>query len=320
MRKLTALLMVCMLCLTMTAYAAEWAEGLSPAKPYAGVMEVELTETMGYIMLYPRAKMPVSAFCDVLEIYLPREDVVLGEGKLTLYDEDGSVEEIAFNDPEAVEIRPLEESELDALMWGSGVCLEIHLTSSLRLDKKYHVLMEEGCFTAADGSALSPAITNPEAWTPMIDTDYGVSGMFYSVPVEKTVKDEVSGDDKVVLEPGEPKKDPQAGDLLSFDLVIGEGIETAVLFSENGTVAFDVPEYQESATVNALITGDPYNWGVVFLDDAGEVVDVVELGTIPEFGADEAAEEAVDEEAAEETEAVEEAEEVEEAETAENAG
>ena len=142
MKKLVALILVCMLC-AATGYAAEWVEGRSASQPYAGVPEVKLDKTMGYIMLFPRTKMPAERFCDILEIYLPREDLALGEGSLTLFDENGEVAKLSFADADSVEMRLLEESELEGLMWGGGMCIEVHLPMSLRFDTAYYVLMDE---------------------------------------------------------------------------------------------------------------------------------------------------------------------------------
>ena len=149
MKKLVAILLACMLCLA-AAHAAEWADGLSPAKPHPLKDEVNLDETMGYIMLFPNAKLPVERFCDVLEIYLPREDLERGEGSLKLCDESGELLSISFADEARVELRPLEDAELPRY-WGGGTCVEVHLPVSLRFDAKYYVLMDEGCFTASEG-------------------------------------------------------------------------------------------------------------------------------------------------------------------------
>ena len=176
MKKLAALILICVLFVS-TAYAAEWTDGRSAAQPYAGVPEVNLDETMGYIMLFPRAKMPAQNYCDVLEIYLPREDLVLGEGSLTLCNAEGELEKISFADSERVELRPLEEPELEGLMWGGGMCIEVHLIKSLSFDENYYILMDDGCFTAAEGKLQSLAITSNEAWVPVITGDYGVSGL-----------------------------------------------------------------------------------------------------------------------------------------------
>ena len=268
MKRLIALLVVCMLCLT-TAYAAEWKEGLSAAKPYSGVPEVNLNELMGYIMLYPRTKLPAVLYCDVLEIYLPRDDVALGEGKLTLYDENGEVVAIDFTDEEAVELRQLEESELEGLMWGSGVCVEVHLPTSLRFDGSYYVLMDQGCYTAADGKVLSDPIPENDYWTPVVQGDFGVSNLFYSAPVEVEEGEEVP-EDAV----GEIKRTPEVGDIITFDLIMGGDAATAVVYSDTGSAEFEQAEYTESATVKGVVTGDPLSWGVVFLDANGEMIKI----------------------------------------------
>ena len=51
-----------------TALAADWTDGRSAAQPYSGVPEVDLNTTMGYIMMSPRAKLPVNHFCNELQI------------------------------------------------------------------------------------------------------------------------------------------------------------------------------------------------------------------------------------------------------------
>ena len=229
MKKLAALILICVLFVS-TAYAAEWTDGRSAAQPYAGVPEVNLDETMGYIMLFPRAKMPAQNYCDVLEIYLPREDLVLGEGSLTLCNAEGELEKISFADSERVELRPLEEPELEGLMWGGGMCIEVHLIKSLSFDENYYILMDDGCFTAAE--------------------------------------EEV---------PAEPKA-PEKGDIITFDLKMGGDAKYAVVFSENDSVSFDPPEYTESGTIKGAITGDELDWGVVFLDENGDVLEVLDLG------------------------------------------
>ena len=55
MKRIIALAIIGML-LMSSALAAEWPEGCSPAQPYARVKEVDLTQTMGYIILFPRRR------------------------------------------------------------------------------------------------------------------------------------------------------------------------------------------------------------------------------------------------------------------------
>ena len=242
------------------AMAAEWEAGLSAARPYPNVPEADLSASMGYVMTYPDQNIPAERYCDVLEMYLPREDVVAGEGTLTVYDEKGKVMEVSFADEGVVEIRPLEEQELESLMWGGGVCVEIHLPQSLRFDDAYYVLMDEGCYTAADGAVSNPAITSEEAWRPAVSGEYGVSGFKY-----------VNAD-------GQTTGSPAAGNAIEMELVLGGDAASAVIYCEDDSVYFDPIEYTESGAISGEVTADSANWGVVFLNADGEVLDVLAMG------------------------------------------
>ena len=257
MKKLLALILIAVLCLGC-AYAAEWAEGRSAAHPYAGVPEVDLTTTMGYIMLYPSAKLPVEHFCDTLHIYLPREDVALGEGKIAVRTADEVICEADFSDETAVTLRPMTEEELNAYIWGGGVCFEVKLPVSISLTGGEYVEMDGGCFSALNGKVQSlPIKDRPEGWKPMLTDDYGVGSVRYS-----------AADD----EEGAYKADPQPGDIVTFDLAIKGDAKIAVVYSNNGSVEVDVPEYTASGTVTGRILSEEVDWGVVFLDEAGEVL------------------------------------------------
>ena len=188
MKRLIALVLAGLMVLGGMCFAAEWPQGCSPAQPYSNLPEVNLSKTMGYIMLFPRTKLPASVFCDVLRMYLPRTDLKLGSGKAHLYENvDGgkrSVEVCAvnFSEPGSVEIREMTENELQDFIWGSGSCVEMHLSKSLEFGDKvhdYYVQMDEGCFTAENGSLKSISINNKDAWIPAINGDYGVSGLHY---------------------------------------------------------------------------------------------------------------------------------------------
>ena len=188
MKRLIALILAGLMALGGVSLAASWPEGRSAAQPYSRLPEVNLSETMGYIMLFPCAKLPVSRFCDILAVYLPREDIALGEGTARLYEkvegEDKPVEvcSVDFTNTDSVVVRPMEEGELQDLMWGGGTCVEMFLPKSLELGEKAHdyfVLMDDGCFTANDGKLKSLQITSEEAWIPVIHGDYGVSGLYY---------------------------------------------------------------------------------------------------------------------------------------------
>ena len=275
MKRLIALILVCLMGIS-TAYAAEWKEGLSPSKPYTGSEPADLESTLGYMALYPNASKKNNIpehFCDVLEMYFPREDISLGEGNLTLYDESGEVFKVSFAD-DCVELRKLEEVELDHLMWGSGVCVDIHLPFSLKFDTAYHVLMEEHCLEAMDGKVTNPQITNVEAWLPQVTGEYGLSYLYYSAPAETADENEAGEEEAKAEEAGpvEYKTEPGVGDAIHFDLVLGGEAKVAVVYSENDSVYFENIEYTESGAVTGTITGEELDWGVVFLDEEGNLL------------------------------------------------
>ena len=296
MKRLFALVLVCLLCAT-GAYAAEWAEGLGPEQPLPGVPRIDLTKEMGYDYTYPSAKLPVSYFCNVLEIYLPREDIELGEGHAHLYDSTNTeIADIDFANPDQVELRVQQDSELEAKKWGSGVCIEIHLPVSLKFDESYYVLMDLNCFNAGENKISNYDLTKPDQWTPVLQGDFGIAGLFYFAPptppeeeaeaeateeTEEAPAEEALTEDTTVEEApveeelGEPKYNPVTGDKIHFDLVLGGDAKTAVVFSENDSVFFEKLDYTESCAVTGTVTKDDLDWGVVFLDENDEVLQVI---------------------------------------------
>ena len=264
MKHFIAILMVFALCLS-TAYAAEWPEGTSPAKPYKGVGEADLDKIMGYMLEYPKAGDPAEVFCDTLYIYLPREDVALGKGTMKVLDEDGEYISLAFDDADHVRMFPLDEEMLNDLMWGSGVCIEVRLPVSLGFSEKNIVTMEAGCFTAKDNSISNPVLVEdaPEnqTWRPVIESDYGVAKLRY-IGADADPKNDY-----------DYKADPGAGDRVCFDLVLGGDAKYAVLESDDESVVFeDNPVYKEG-TVTGTLASDDFNWTILFMDEDDQVLD-----------------------------------------------
>ena len=301
MKRLFAMILVCLLCVTTTAFAAGWGEGLGPEKPMPGVPAIDLNEQMGYSYFFPKAGTAGKAgleaehFCDVLEIYLPREDIVLGEGHAHLYDStDTEVADIDFANPDQVMLRTLHESELKNMKWGGGVCVEMYLPVSLKFDESYYVLMDLWCFSGANGKVSNYDLIAKDKWNPILKGDYGISGLYYSAapaPVEAEEGEEFEEVEEETFEdmdeapapteepedegPVEPKYNPVTGDLIHFDLVIGGDVKTAVVFSENDSVLFEQTDFTKSGTVKGTVTKDALDWGVVFLDENEDVVNVI---------------------------------------------
>ncbi len=281
MKKLVAVILVCLFCMT-TALAAEWPEGTSPAKPTKLKPEVDLNKTVGYWLEFPRKGLPAEIFCDVLELYMPNPDIKLGEGTATLWDANGEVCVVDFADPEQVELRNLEESELEAMHWGCGVCVEMHLPISLKFDENYYVTMDEGTLVTHEGAVKSMAIPysdkvdiTEQYWTPSVTGDYGISGLSYSAPVDESAETE----EEEEAEEGatQPKRNPVKGDIVNFDVVVGGDAKIAVMVSEDNSVFFDTMEFHENGHVTGTVVGDAPNWGVVFADEDGTPVDYIQM-------------------------------------------
>ena len=187
MKQLMALILVLALLTSGAALAAQWKEGLGPEQPYSQSPRINLNNTVGYIVLYPRGNKLALGFCDTLEMYFPREDVQIGTGMLHLYEKlaggDREVCSVNMSDRRSVSIRPMTEREMERIMWGSGVCVQIRLPKSLEFGNtvhQYYVYMDEGCVTAGvSGTLKSPQISKNDAWQPGVDGEYGVSGLYY---------------------------------------------------------------------------------------------------------------------------------------------
>lgn len=289
MKKLVALILVCLLCMATTAFAAEWAEGLSPAKPSNLKPAVDLNTTVGYWLPFPRSGLPAERYCDVLELYMPNPDVALGEGTATLWNADGEVAKVDFADPDQVEMRDLEEEELEIMHWGSGVCIEMHLPVSLAFGETYYVTMDEGTITSNGGKTKSMQIPytdqlplEEQYWTPSVTGDFGVGGLYYSAAPAEPTDEEEEAAEPAEEAPAEPKLKPAKGDVVNFDVVLGGDAKTAIMYSENNSVYFETLEYTENSHVTGTITEDDVRWGVVFVDEAGQPVDYLVMGNLDE--------------------------------------
>lgn len=266
MKKLIALILVCLVCLT-TAYAAEWSDGLSPEQPMHNFEKVNFKNTLGYFMMWPTQKFPALRFCDVLEMYLPRNDLELGEGKITLCDANGEIAVMDCADPAQVELRPMEESELQFPWgsWGWGSCLEVHLPVSLEFDKDdYYVLMDEGCIVDPANNTKSLSLTAPNQWNPLLQDEFGIGDLRYTKPAEEDEEPEITAA-------------PAVGDNVRFELKLGGNAKEAVVFSENDSVYFEPFQFTESGTVTGTVTGEDVGWGIIFLDEEGKQLDMLTL-------------------------------------------
>lgn len=260
MKRILVLALAAMLLFAGMAQA-DWGEGKGPSKPYDGVPEVNLEEQMGYMMFYPNASMEAQSACQKLFIYLPREDLKVGDGTFYLANEqDGQIFSCKMNETDHVTQRPITESELNGLLWGGGTCFEIQLPVTLELGKSYFVNMTRNCILTEDGKIDNPEVGGTDAWAFTLSGEHGVSKMEYLRGEEGT---------NVVR--------PAAGDKIRFDLEIGGDATMAVIYGYGDTVDFVTTMFTESTEViGEVMAADPA-WGVMFLDANGEEVARVEF-------------------------------------------
>ena len=254
MKKLVAICLILMLCVA-SASAAEWDEGYSPAKPYHDLPELDLEKTIGYMMTYPNSSMSVYGG-RTLFIYMPREDVVAGSGKLHVRTEDQGEEwSVAFNDTEYVTQRPMLEQEMYNLHWGSGVCFEITLPTSLRLGTTYYIDLDTRCIEAGEKITNENKKGDTQGGWKFTTADYGVSEMSYR-------RQKADGSYETVVH-------PMVGDEIRFDLVMNDKLVLAAIAgeSEPESVHFEVENFTESCEVVGTVVGENPMWIVLFLNE-----------------------------------------------------
>lgn len=258
MKKLLGLILVLALCAgASAAMAAEWAEGLSPRKPYVGSPEVDFSETIGYMMFLPLNNASVAPGASQLSIFMPRDDVETASGTLKLFSREADlVEEIAVS-AETVVCRAMSEEELASLMWGCGTVFEIKLAQPLEPNCNYYVQMTEGCIVAAGSETVSPAITGKKAWTFSTEVSSFVESLTYLRTIE-------GAEEPVVVETVNP------GDTAKLSVVLGEDVAAAAVYCDAGSILPDVSYINQSGeiTVRFPATGE-VKWGVIFVDEAG---------------------------------------------------
>ena len=253
-----ALTLVLVLALLMGCAVAATAEDWNPGRPYHSLPEIDTTQQLGYMLFYPNQEVDAEGLCDRLNIYLPREDLAAGEGQLILLTADATeVWRTPMNDERFVLLRKLTETELASLQWQGGMCFEIKLPRSLSLGTSYVVNMEAGCIVA--GELTNVQIGGADAWAFDVVGDYGLNAVEYRRPSE-------NGNAAEMIDA------PQAGDEIHFGLLLGGEAVAASLYSNDGSVDFEISYFTESAEVVGIVVGETPSWGVLFLDAEGNIV------------------------------------------------
>lgn len=242
MKKTISLLLALLVLCAGTALASEW----QPGRPYPGVPEIDLTQSLGYVMFAPNEAQRAELACQYLYVYLPRTDVVAGDGLLHVYGGSGELWNAPMN-TEAVTLRPMRDDEMALYQWQSGVCFEIKLAQTLPLNERCYVNLDANCIIVPEIELGNQDISGPDEWPILVSGDYGVGSMTYQ-------------------RDGGTVSAPAAGDTIRFDLTLGGDAAMAALYSPDASVNFPVSSYSASCEVTGEVTSDAPTWGVIFLD------------------------------------------------------
>lgn len=249
-----------MIMLCTTASAAVWQEGRGPEKPYSRVPEVDFNKTVGYMIMTPVKGSTVIPGTDILQIFMPRDDVQAHEGTLTLYNKTTKAKaEIGFAS-EAVTARPMTEEELESLLWGCGTVFEIKLEKGLEPNCEYYVELSEGCIKSPDYEPVSQEYVGKDNWVFNTKTDNVVKNLKYY--------HEQDGREKTVN-----ATNVKTGDKAKFSVVIsGDAVMAAVYYT---TGAIEPGDYWFSESGDSYVVfpqSGEVSWGVVFMNAEGGVV------------------------------------------------
>ena len=208
----------------------EWAEGLSPAKPFSYVSECDLSARVGYLMTMPENDTSVPCGVNTLILYLPRTDLTAMEGTLTVNDAYGTA--YAQCDLAEAEIAPMSVGDLDFYGWGSGVVVLLRLDRDLDANGTYSVNIPEGAFKLEQLEVESAALEGVKQWT-FATLPYGMGER----------RDSFEGEAHV-------------GDTTSFAVLLGgEAVSARLCIDTPLTLASDAGEFTSDGEVMLSYTG-----------------------------------------------------------------
>ena len=262
MKKKIAAIFLALLMLGSLAQAeGDWAEGLSPQKPYSGSKEVDFNESIGFILLMPFNGSYANPGELKLTIALPRTDIALdGEGVISVYGKtEGLLEEIKL-DSDKVTFREMTEEEKEYLIWGCGTVIEIQTDVLMEANRVYYVNMTEGCIFSEAYGTKSDAVNNDYEWTFTTEVHNYVEEITYMRTVEGQERP------KIV-------KDVQVGDEAKVSVVINDPGVSAAVFCDAGSIIPGQTFFGETGetTIKFPSNGD-VTWGIKFFNEYGKVI------------------------------------------------
>lgn len=217
-----------------------------PDEPAAPVLTMIQADEMEFAPLYETELLP--AGINELTVSFQRDDMMAGTGSVSVVNGfDGSViETIQANDAEKVVISPLDADALAALGWSTGCKATIRLKDPIGQMAFCYVTMTENAFTSADGSAMTAAIEDTQAWT-IQTSEYGFCIDKTNLTAGSTVSGQIMMDNSAAAVAYIEQADPA---MISFDLgeFTASGSFTATL-NAAGKTGFQVSFYDEAGTL-----------------------------------------------------------------------
>ena len=272
MKKIIAICLVLMMLMTASLAFAEstWSAGLSPQKPYSGSPEADFNKSIGYMMLLPLTETNTTPGAITLQIFMPRADVQLGEGSVSIHSKkDGLVEEV-MTDSGKITCREMTAEEMEALIWGSGCVFEVAFDAMLEANQEYYVHMTKGCIVSEVYGTSSPAIKDRTTWKFTTNANNYVESVSYGRKVEGKSKPAVVKETEV-----------QPGDFAQLSIVLGDEAATAAIYCDNGHILPEATYFDASAeTTISFPSAGEITWGIVFLDAEGNTLYSMEYTTV----------------------------------------
>ena len=223
-----------------------------PDEPTAPVLTTITPEEMELAPLYKEPEL-LPAGINELTISFQRDDIIAGTGAINLMNgfDNSMIETIQANDAEKVVISPLDAEALTDLGWSTGCKATITLKDPIGQMAFCYVTMTENAFTSTDGSAMTPAIEDTQAWT-IQTSEYG-----FCID----------------------KKDLTAGNTVSGQIMMDNTSATAVYIEEAdpAMISFDQGEFTASGSFTAtLVTAGKTSFKVSFYDEAGTLLNTID--------------------------------------------
>lgn len=146
-------------------------------------LNADNTNSVGPMAFYPNSNeyMMALAGTNSFTFYFKNSNIVLGEGKIGVYDADTGVvyTTVSATDTDRCKVYDeLDEAGEELTSWQDGTMIEVYFPKTFEKGKSYYILMDEGVFML--GSIKSKAVTDASLIA-FGTKDYGISADIKSI-------------------------------------------------------------------------------------------------------------------------------------------